>query len=764
MKAIKVIKKIGLGIFLLLIPLSCAKKDKDTETRYTFRVASSSPSTWSPTDQSMGDEDAILKLISTYLYDFVMNDEKNSYTILPELAADMPLDVTSEWAGKEPYGIPEGESSGYAWKIELVKDAVWDNGSPITVDDIEYSIQQYLNPKMKNYRANSFYQDSLPLANAKAYYDGGVSWDDVMTDSAGPSYSDAKDSEMYFSLTNKCAFFGDTLQNVHSTNPDYFTDKNGKDLFKELSSIIKQASYVHLTDEAKDIFLTISANCGDGRPVSYKEFCFTRTEVPPMEWSNVGFIKNDDHTFTLVLNKKLSPFMIIYSSTSLRLVRKDLYEANKKKTGDIEKSSYGTSLETSASYGPYKISAFQADKYIHLEKNPLWFGYSDGKHKGHYMTTDIDIQFISDLETLTNLFLQGKMDVLSLDAVRLEKYGSSEYRYDFPQSYTWKFSFDTDKRALKAEESPGINHSILAYKDFRKGISLSLDRQKYVDTIGIGSDAGYGLINYLYVAVPETGELFRDTPQAKQALCDFYGSSSIEDITGYNKEEAKNCMQKAYDAAIKAGDLKESDKIELDYHIYNENNINTRSVAFLQNAIDEATKGTGLEAKVTIKPVVDENYYANLKSGKADIAMTGWGGGAFDPYGVLWCYCVPDVVNEYGFHPDTEKLTININGNDETRTYYDWYNQLCNGLYTDSSSEIKNTILAQVEKGLLEYYIMIPLRYWNAIQLHSQRVVEGSDHYINQLVEYGGLRFRTYTMDDKEWDDYCKENNYQLKY
>lgn len=755
---------LAFAVIFSLALLGCSGKGKGASgKRYTYHAYSSVPQTWNPTDYSLGDEATIISLTNSSLYDFVMNEAQNGYDIVPEMAESSPVDVTAEYAGKEPYGVPSDATSGWAWKISLIKNAKWDNGSPIDAGTYEYTLKQFLNPEMKNYRANSFYQDGLPLANAKAYYDGTVSWENVCTDAKNQTYLPCDDSEMYISLTAKCVFFDSALANIYSTNPEYFAD-GGSDLYPKLSSAAGNSSYAKLTPEVKKVLQKVAANCGDKRAVAYKEFCFVRKENPPMPWEKVGFVKNDDYTFTLILNKQLTPFMFYYAVSSISLVREDLYEANKQKTGDIVKTSYCTSAEKSASCGPYKVTEFQADKYIHLEKNENWYGWTDGRHKGQYQTTGYDIQFITDLETLTNLFLQGKLDALSLDAVRMEKFGNSEYRIDAPQSYTWKFSFNMDKRALKAEETAGVNRSILSYLDFRKGISLCIDRQKYVDTISIGSDPGFGLINYMYVAEPESGLLYRDTPQAKKALCEFYGTSSVEDITGYNREEAASCFQKAYDAAIAAGDLKATDKIQIDYHIYSESDINKRTVAFLQEAINSAAKGTSLEGKVIINAVVDENYYTNMKSGKVDLAMTGWGGSSFDPYGILWCYCDEAALSEYGFHPERETLTINIEGKDYTKTYNEWYMALCNGEYTAAPIAVKNTILASVEKALLGYYNMIPVRYMNSASLDSQRIIEGSDHYINQLVGFGGIRFMTYTMDDEEWDSYCKENNYQLKY
>ena len=47
-------------------------------------------------------------------------------------------------------------------------------------------------------------------------------------------------------------------------------------------------------------------------------------------------------------------------------------------------------------------------------------------------------------------------------------------------------------------------------------------------------NAGYGLLNYMYVYDPDTGARYRDSEQAKKALTDFYGVDKEEDITGYD--------------------------------------------------------------------------------------------------------------------------------------------------------------------------------------------------------------------------------------
>ncbi|MGN0752947.1 MAG: hypothetical protein ACI4ME_00690, partial [Aristaeellaceae bacterium] len=78
--------------------------------------------------------------------------------------------------------------------------------------------------------------------------------------------------------------------------------------------------------------------------------------------------------------------------------------------------------------------------------------------------------------------------------------------------------------------------------------------------------------------------------------------------------------------------------------------------------------------------------------------------------------------------------------------------------------DVRNEILAGMEKGLLLNYHMIPIFSSCGAALASQRIVYGSEDYINSIVGRGGIQFLTYTMDDDEWASYCTAQGHQLSY
>lgn len=771
-KMSKVLSLVLVGAMVIGMVSGCGNKSDSTSSsasgnaetgKYTYQLTTGAPNTWSVTDWKISNEGDILTYTTMGLYDFAMNSTKDGYDVVCEMASDLPEDVTSEYAGNETYGVPADATEGYAFTLKLNKDACWEDGTPINADSYVYSMQQMLNPEMKNYRASSYYEGQLSLANAYGYYCGGVSYKDVYDDKGA---RDVDEANMYMTLTQADYFFGDSMESYYNNDSynSYFMDADGNDLYEQLNAMFDGAMYMKITDDMKPILTQIAANFGDTAEDAWKEFCLEKCQVDEVPWENVGLIKNDDYTITLVLTNPITLFYLEYQLSGNWLIDEETFEAAKEQTGDIVKSTYGTAKDKYKCYGPWKIETYQADKSMHLCKNDKWYGWTDGKHDGMYQTTDIDLQFITKHTTEMSLFLQGKLDTITLATDDMDKYGSSNYIYYVPQSYSYHFTMNSDIKSLKSRETAGVNHSILSYKDFRHALSLSIDRQSYVEKCTSCSDAGYGLINYCYICNPETGELYRDSDYAKQTLCDVYNASSEDDITGYDVTEAQKWMQQAYDACKADGNISDSDKVEIDFHTYGSDDTYVRMVDFLQESLDAASEGTSLEGKITVNMVPDENYYDNLTAGQVDLCLASWGGADFDPYGIMWCYCTPDACCEYGFKPKKEKLTLTVEGKEITQTYYEWYKALCEGEYVQADLDIKNMILAGMEKGLLELYTMAPIYYRTEAGLNSQRVVQGSDTYINSLVGFGGLRYMTYTMDDSEWTDYCKEQGNKLTY
>ena len=169
-------------------------KDYTDEKVYTYNAymgALTSQSNWDPLSWETSDDSDILGMLVSSFYAFKLNSDKTGYSIVPEMAADYPVDVTAEYVGQ--YGIEEGEEAK-AWRIALRQDIKWNDGTPINADDFVYSMQQQLNPKMLNRRADSWYDGTFSIVNAKNYlYAGGATYD-LITGSEGP------DADLYVDM------------------------------------------------------------------------------------------------------------------------------------------------------------------------------------------------------------------------------------------------------------------------------------------------------------------------------------------------------------------------------------------------------------------------------------------------------------------------------------------------------------------------------------------------------------------------------------
>lgn len=753
-----------LALSMLLSMTGCSGS-KDDNKSYTYHdYAAATPNTWNPHEWETNEDSYIMNYTTMGFYDFIMNDEKTGYTIIPEMAAAFPVDVTKDYAGNATYGVPADATSGYAFKIALNEKATWEDGTKITAEDYIYSMQQMLNPEMKNYRASGYYSGTMTIANAETYYKQNAPIYSPIADISGdaPVYADVADTELYFSLTDIIPFFGEnSAADYYNAGYDsYFAAADGTNLFTKYKT---GEAYIKLDDAAKADLNTIAAAFDDTRPEAYKEFCFYVTgRTDSCDWETVGLKKTGDYEITLILSKQITDFYLKYNLSSNWIVKKDIYEANKKQVGSLTKTTYGTSVETYSSFGPYKLVEFQEGKIMKMAKNDNWYGYSDGSHKNQFQTTAIECQVVEKQETALQLFLQGALDNVAMVAENMATYRNSDYIMFTPETYTSKFSMNKDKASLKSRETAGVNKSILAYADFREAVSLSIDRTAFAAQCTATHVPGYGLINYMYVSDPETGALYRDSAAAQETLKKLYGVDDVSKITGYDVEKAKTLFTQAYNDALTAGDIKATDKVELEFHVYKSDDSYVKIVNFVDSAVKAATVGTPLEGRVTIKMVANEDYYDQMQEGKIDMIISTWGGAQMDPFSMMECYCTEKAF-EYGFDYAKETLTINVDGQDLTKTYAEWYTALCDTDYAAASIETRTNILAAMEYGILSQYTCPPIYYRTAASLDSRRVVNASETYI-QLVGFGGIRFMTYNMDDTAWTEYCTSVNNQLTY
>lgn len=764
-------------------------KDYTDEKVYTFNDFASeltSSTIWDPLSWETNSDSAILDYISTGFYSFVLNTDKSGYSVVPELAADFAQDVTAEYVGQ--FGVEEGET-GKAWRVPLNQDITWDDGTKVTAADFEYSIQQLLNPKIMNRRADSYYAGSFVIYNAKNYLYSGKTAYDLISDTAENLI--AAGTDVYLDMD----FWGvNGAPDADGNAAPKYVSVADDTMYRDAAVEDETANEAWVS--AKYIFETYLA---EGAPYnSYAaSYLYTASIAPETKWEDVGFKVIDDYTIDFILQNPVeeASFYIPYNLSSSYLVKKDLYEACKKfwdadgkeVASEDEASTitttYGRTLETTVSYGPYKLTSFELDKEYTLDRNEQWYGYRDGKHKGQYQTDTIKVTVIKEHKTAMMAFEKGEIDGIALDSEDMEKYGTSKYvKYGPNNGYTTKLTFNTNYDKLKER---GTNSQILVIDEFRQAFSYCYDRKEFATAYTAAGTAGFGLINELYCYNPFTGAYYRQNDYAKAGLLKIfdvkYGEGedyatldeAYEALTGYDMPKAQELMKVAYDKAVAAKVYDGESPIEIEFRVYQSDEIYVKMFTYLNEHLQEACKGSGFEGKVSLKMTVDADYYETNYSGGADMIFTTWGGATMSPFTILYeCYCDNceggGQQMEYGY--DTSKITVKfvVDGKEISDTLQNWALWAdasapvesidgTLGKFTDYDYDTRCAFYAQLEAAFLSWYPTTAVYYRNTASMDSQKVQAASDIYVT-LVQFGGIQFMTYNYDDAAWADYIAAN------
>ena len=739
----RLMKRFGTGVLVCLLLMSaaaCAWKDpretagastgvKDPIPAgtgcYTYRDwVQQMPANWNPMEWSSQADAYILNYTGMGLYAAAADDTGTGYVLQPEMAASAPVDVTADYAGSEIYGVPAEAVSGYAYRIDLNSEAAWADGTAINADTYLYSLEQMLSSENKHSRASGFWTGQLCIANAYSYY-----MQDQLGTAVYRSLADAGYSSVTEAVNDGVKYFYLDMDNF------WGMDCGWQPISSE--ALFRDEAVPEGMDEdmvsAKYLYETYLA---DGASYAAYQTTFVgivESKVEKTSFEDVGLIKTGEYQITLVLSKPVSVETLQCNLTSGWLVQEELYALN-----------YGTSVETSPSYGPYQLTELGED-YFRLERNESWYGYSDGRHEGQYQATAITCRVYADQAEALTAFQNGLLDTVELR----EQTEDSQLT---PLTYVSKLTFNSSMTALKLRESEGVNKSILYYGNFRKAISLAIDRQAFVEACTPTSRAALGLLGNSFLSDLSSGEAYRDSAAGQSVLSKLYDTDDATAVTGYDKEAAAALFQQAYDAALADGHISETDVVELEFLVYSDDAVYDRIVSFLQNSISEAAVGTALEDRVRIVKTVDPDYYTAAKEGRFELILSTWGGVEWDPYSIMSCYCDEDKKFEFGFEPSVENCTITLGENQITKTYRGWYESLVNGKYAAADLQTRNEILAGLEYALLRNYNCVPLYERSLVTADSGRIARSLQQAL-PIIGFGGVRYAIFTLDDARWTE-----------
>ena len=776
---------------------------------------------WNPHTYETNDQAYPIDFLTAGLYSFIFNDELNpvegkdayeGYVIVPEMAAALPVDVTEQVKAEHPeFGIPESATSGYAYVIDLNPNAKWQDGTAITADDYVESMKRLLDPKLQNYRAGGYYESGFSIAGAEAYanaglsvvIDNGVSGAYAIADLVKGEdglYTTPAGEPVWIALgypTDWCG--GNSLKDYYDAYGDaYF----GTETWDALVAQMDEEGKVPCNDETLALLsgvTTTNANWGE-TDADLPNYLVYQQTFPEVGYETVGLYKTGDYQITLVLNKALAGFNLLYNLTGNWLVKTDLYDSCLKETNGAWTSTYNTSVETTCSYGPYIMSSYQTDKGMHFVKNENWYGYTDGKHVyqdpvdglyyNMYQTTEIDCQVVAEVATAKLMFLKGQLMTYGLQSEDFDTYRNSEFCYFTPGQATYFLILNGNMPAIQEREAAADfdksknDLEMLTVLEFHRAMGLTYDKDLFIENQSPSDSAAFGLIGNAYIYDAESGATYRGTDQAKQVLCEVYGvdvskfaslDDAVASITGYDPVAAKEWYVKAYNKGIEAGYITDADGdgkcdqvISITYAVSGSvSDKLTQRLDYLSAKANEVTAGTPFEGCIEFVPSAPlGNAWAdNVKAGLVDTVLGGWTGSMMDPFGLIEVYTNPSYqYDAQWWDSKTVDMTLNIDGKDITMNLNDW-TLVLNGTTVTvdgvdynfgdgiGDPEVRLNILAGIEKQVLLTYNYLPFMEDGSMALLSQKAFYVVEDY-NPVMGRGGIAYLKYNYTDAEWADY----------
>ncbi len=762
-------------------------------------------------------------------------------------AATKLEDVTATVDAKWGYTEEQKAAGGYAWKITLRDDLKWDDGTAIDAEDFVYSMKEQLNPDFMNYRADTYY-NNIFVKNAKNYvfsktdytYESiasqGYASNQAALDAGDTIYVDmfgfygaegAPEVVSYdettfvpvFDEVKTCAQWVAYNDNTLYFDYAYFASEYA-DYVKEDGSIDFDAALAGEVDlsefyfSAAMIYNAYAAYFEVG--AAYEAYVAVAVENTNKvsDFANVGLYAASKYEIVLCMDAPIQAlkedgslsYLAAYYLSSLPLVKEDLYESCK--IAPVEGSTlwttnYNTSLETSASWGPYKLSQFQLGKSYTLEKNDNWFAYKLDDYKNQYNIDKIECEVVAETDTQWMGFLSGKFDGIGIDTDHLE-YVSSKYAIVNYGSTAYGIQVFSDLEVLKES---GRNNGILAIQDFRQALSLAMDRAAFNLTVFGTLPPSYGLIGEGYFSDVENGEVYRETEQAKKVLLRTYGftenadgtwtdgvneyatvDAAHEAMNGYNPTRAKELMASAITELTTNAEeygYDASKNITLLYGATNTSETSTKKQQYMQTMIDELVEGTVLEGKIKVEmdATFASTWADSFREGKYDLCIVaGIGGNIFNPFSLIGAFVNSSDSLKYAswWKTNVETMTYTMPAGDydgagveHTMTLDNWFYCL-NGnaeameqQYTYNwgtnviPHEARLELLAQLEEVALSKFFQIQCSFDAEMALDSAKFANISKDY-NTFMGYGGIRYYVANYTDAEWEAFVEENNGDL--
>jgi oligopeptide transport system substrate-binding protein len=678
--------------------------DLVADTNATYRLYTIGTDNLNPYSETLATASELFGYITDSLYtgDYDWAAARQ-YLIDEELATDAELPAIigfDEWyaegldASLLPYGrfpamaasLPEDvDGDGFTWRITLRQDLEFEDGTAIDAYTFDYSWSMLLDPKLLNDRASSLYNGTnLPIVNAEAY----AKQNSFQTDDLGFDLYDIGGT--IYSREN--AFFGENVSgyDLYYVSPPYdtLTNADGDKAYVEPWSTGNAIGWVLQTQQEEYFFLTdagtlISTAAGwtfNGDPV------LTRDEIPegeklaaragalpaymdaqgnrapldadelpdggvqlsqdPVAWDAVGFEVESKYVFTITLTDAKTQWDVM--GNLLSGITGVVHEASFEDGMNTERTStnYGTIDNPLVSYGPFNMVAWESDVLYLYTLNENHYSAAD------YRITNIRYDVIEDQSIAVDEFKEGRLDVVGVGGAFYNEFKYALNLKLAPSSTFFRFAFN-----VEGSDAYALN-PILTNADFRQAFYFAIDRDTFTKEVRDPSFPTYGFLGPVYYSTEYNSFSYRSSASGLDVLSDF-----SPDSFGYNPAKAKELFDKAYDAAVAAGDIQDGAMVSVEYKF-----LDVETNVQVAKWVKDTVEGIFNEGETTpifeleLAGVSNAALTDAWDNGDFEMTFGGWTGLNFDAPSMLGQVYNSDLsyMLEKGFNTADASITIDL--------------------------------------------------------------------------------------------------------
>lgn len=318
-------------ISLAAIPVLASELAPIYEGRVTLDQL---PENWNPMSDLDPAGETVLRLTAESLYTVTSAGE-----ILPSQAAQLPVDVTAEYAGS--YGIPRRAVRGYAFAIDIREGASWEDGKAVNAADWYFTVEKWL-------EAERF---PLEIANYQAFLRGDTKPSQEIVSLKEAGFASVQEAEaagytdFYVDITH---FWGLDAGWLRVTDSTRLQDE----------AIPSGAEEMYLT--AEYIYRNYLSDAGSQKNFQSEFVGIPVTEGEKLTVMDVGVLA-EGNRITLILSEPTTSGSVAAALAEMIPLRPSSYD-----------EAYGT-VDHYTACGSYRIVSADQNEIV-LEPNPHWAG------------------------------------------------------------------------------------------------------------------------------------------------------------------------------------------------------------------------------------------------------------------------------------------------------------------------------------------------------------------------------------------------------